>query len=147
MFLLRSGFLWRHWQQANRAERQVLGPCSLTGLTIMALLEVGLIGQLAGHATIAELGYYATQAAILPLPYVFLASLARSRRHPRRRVSELMARLAQAPRQAEIREALARALGDPALELAYWLPEFGTYADADGRSVDLDDLRDGRATR
>ena len=137
-------FLWRHWQQANRAERRVLGPVLVTGLTIMALLEVGLIGQLAGHATIAELGYYATQAAILPLPYAFLASLARSRVTRGDVVSELMASLAQAPSQEEIREALARALGDPELELAYWLPEFGTYADADGRSVDLDDLRDGR---
>ena len=144
MFLLAAGFLWRHWQHANRAERRVLGPVLVTGLTIMALLEVGLIGQLAGHATIAELGYYATQAAILPLPYAFLASLARSRVTRGDVVSELMASLAQAPAQGEIRDALRRALGDPALELAYWLPEFGTYADADGRSVDLDDIGGGR---
>ena len=97
MFLLAAAFLWRHWHQANRAERRVLGPVLVTGLTIMALLEVGLIGQLAGHATIAELGYYATQAAILPLPYAFMASLARSRVTRGDAISELMASLAQAP--------------------------------------------------
>jgi signal transduction histidine kinase len=138
--------LWRHWQQANRAERRALGPVLLTGATVLALLEIGLIAELSGHATIAELGYYATQAAILPLPYAFLASLARSRLSRGDAVSELVARLAQAPGQEEIHAALVRALGDPSLRLAYWLPEFATYADVDGRAVELPDGNGSRAT-
>jgi signal transduction histidine kinase len=41
------------------------------------------------------------------------------------------------PTPADLRDALARALRDPSLTLAYWLPEFGSYADHDGRPVEL----------
>jgi signal transduction histidine kinase len=94
LFALTAAFLWRHWQRANRAERRAIGPVLLTGATVLALLEVGLFGKLSGHDTVAEVGYYATQAAILPLPYAFLASLARSRLSRGDAVSELVARLA-----------------------------------------------------
>jgi signal transduction histidine kinase len=40
-------------------------------------------------------------------------------------------------RPQEIRDALARTLRDPSLEVAFWLPESRTYADADGRPVQL----------
>jgi signal transduction histidine kinase len=105
----------------------------------MTVLEIGLIGELSGNATLAEIGYYATQAAILPLPFAFLASLARSRVARGDAVSELVAQLGRAPDQREIRDALAAALGDPSLQLAYWLPEFRSYADADGQRVDVAD--------
>ena len=36
----------------------------------------------------------------------------------------------------ELQPALARALGDPDLEVGYWRPETGTYVDADGAVVD-----------
>jgi len=39
----------------------------------------------------------------------------------------------------ELRGALARTLGDPALEVVFWLPERETYADAGGNPVDLAD--------
>ena len=38
-----------------------------------------------------------------------------------------------------------RALRDPSLALVYWLPEFGSYADADGRPVELPGPDDERA--
>ena len=44
-----------------------------------------------------------------------------------------------------MRDSLARALRDPSLQLAYWLPDFGVYADPDGRPVELPEL-EGRAT-
>ena len=138
--------LGRRWWLANAAERRALGPVSLAGASVLVLLEVGIVAELSGHATVAELGYYATQVAILPLPYAFLVSLARGRLTRGDTVSELVTRLGQMPEQGEMRDAIARALGDPSLELAYWLPEFGTYADLDGRPIDLgaDDSR--RAT-
>jgi signal transduction histidine kinase len=51
-------------------------------------------------------------------------------------VGDLVLELEHA-RPEEVRGALARALDDPALEVAFWLPETGTYADADGRAVEL----------
>lgn len=44
----------------------------------------------------------------------------------------------------ELQAALARAVGDPSLDVAFWLPERGVYADADGRQVDLPGGGSGR---
>jgi signal transduction histidine kinase len=41
------------------------------------------------------------------------------------------------PEPGDVRDALARALGDPSLTLAYWLPEFDSYADLEGRAVEV----------
>jgi hypothetical protein len=43
-----------------------------------------------------------------------------------------------------VRDALARTLGDPSLDLAYWLPEKSTFVDGNGKSVTLAE-GDGRA--
>jgi signal transduction histidine kinase len=52
-------------------------------------------------------------------------------------VGGLLVDLRDEPAPADLRDALARALRDPSLTLAYWLPEFGTFADLDGRAVSL----------
>lgn len=49
------------------------------------------------------------------------------------------------PGPADLQEALRRSLRDPSLALAYWLPEFGSYANVDGRAVELPELAEGRA--
>jgi hypothetical protein len=43
------------------------------------------------------------------------------------------------PGPRDLRDALAHALRDPSLTLAYWLPHFQTYADVNGRPVRLPD--------
>jgi signal transduction histidine kinase len=60
-------------------------------------------------------------------------------------VGELFVELRRDPEPAELEQALARALGDPSLTLAYWLREFGTYADPEGRAVTLPDPSAARA--
>ena len=52
-------------------------------------------------------------------------------------IGDLVIGLRSTSEPADLRDALARALRDPSLELAYWLPEFETYADLDGREVVL----------
>jgi signal transduction histidine kinase len=46
---------------------------------------------------------------------------------------------------ADLQDALARALRDPSLTLAYWLPEFRSWADLDGRAIKLPGDGSGRA--
>jgi signal transduction histidine kinase len=53
--------------------------------------------------------------------------------------------LREEPAPVELRDALAQALRDPSLELAYWLPQFRSWVDLDGRPLDLPDESD-RAT-
>ena len=60
-------------------------------------------------------------------------------------VGDLFVELRRDPGPAELEQALARALGDPSLTLAYWLPEFGSYADPEGRAVTLPAPSENRA--
>ena len=63
------------------------------------------------------------------MPFAFLTGLLRSRLSRAGAVSALVERLGG----VSVRDALADALGDPTLTLAYWLPRPGRYVDADGR--------------
>jgi signal transduction histidine kinase len=59
-------------------------------------------------------------------------------------VADLVVELEQTP-PGSVRAALARALGDPSLELALWLPERGAYVDREGRPLELPAANSGRA--
>lgn len=87
---------------------------------------------------------WATFATLGLAPLVFLAALLKARLD-RSSVGDLFLDLRAKPAPGDLRDALARALRDPSLELAYWLPDYECYADLQGRPVELQDL-DGRAT-
>jgi signal transduction histidine kinase len=59
-------------------------------------------------------------------------------------VGGLLVELRDETAPVDLQDALARALRDPSLTLAYWLPEFRSYADLDGRAVSLPEPGDGR---
>jgi signal transduction histidine kinase len=61
-------------------------------------------------------------------------------------VGDLFIELRADPGPAELRNCLARALGDPSLELAYWLPQYGSWADREGRPAELPAAGDRRTT-
>jgi signal transduction histidine kinase len=69
-------------------------------------------------------------------PLAFVLGLLRARLG-QSAVAELLVDLRAQQAPADLRDALARALRDSSLTLAYWLPEFDSYADLDGRAVDL----------
>jgi signal transduction histidine kinase len=77
-------------------------------------------------------------------PFAFLIGLLHARL-ARSAVGELVVGLRADPTPVDLRDALARALRDPSVTLAYWLPGFGTYADLDGRPVELPRGDDRRA--
>jgi signal transduction histidine kinase len=123
-----------------RRSRLILEDAFALGLVMIACLFVsasfdGPFVQEIRWATFGTLGL---------APIVFLAALL-SARLARSALGDLMLELRTEPAAAGLRGALARALGDPSLELAYWLPDFEVYADLDGRPVKLRDLN-GRAT-
>ena len=86
---------------------------------------------------------WATFATLGIAPLVFLAALLNARL-ARSAVGDLALELDADPAPADLRDSLARALSDPSLELAYWLPEYGVYVDLDGRPVELPSL-EGRS--
>jgi signal transduction histidine kinase len=73
--------------------------------------------------------------ALLSVPLAFLAGLLRSRL-ARSAVATLVVELGETPEPGRLREALARALGDPSLEVGYWLRD-DSFVDADGNPVPL----------
>ena len=77
-------------------------------------------------------------------PIAFLVGLLQARL-ARSSVGDLLVELQADPSPADLRNALARALRDPSLTLAYWLPEFRTYVDVEGKPVELAD-EPGRTT-
>jgi signal transduction histidine kinase len=75
-----------------------------------------------------------TFALIGLAPLAFLFGLLRARL-ARSAVGELLVELREDPAPEDLRDALARALGDPSISLAYWLPDFGVHVDAAGQPV------------
>jgi signal transduction histidine kinase len=88
---------------------------------------------------------WATFATLALAPTVFLIGLLHTR-IARSALSDLVVELRGDLSPSDLRDALARSLRDPSLELAYWLPQFETYADVEGRPLDLHSLARGRAT-
>ncbi|MEV5962997.1 histidine kinase [Kribbella sp. NPDC051952] len=86
-----------------------------------------------------------TFAALGLAPIAFLLGLLDARL-ARTDVGALLMELRAHP-TSDLREPLARALRDPSLALAYWLPQYDTWADPDGRSITLRGAEEGRATR
>jgi signal transduction histidine kinase len=108
------------------------------GLVMLAVLFTTGAFDGPGFETIRR-----TTLAVLGLtPLAFLSGLLGARL-ARSAVGDLLVELHTDPAPADLRNALAGALRDPSLTLAYWLPQFGIYADSAGRLVDLprDDAR------
>jgi signal transduction histidine kinase len=63
----------------------------------------------------------------------------------RRAVARITASLGQAPPPGSLQAALAQAVGDPELRIAYWLPDAQHYVDAKGRPVAKPVAGPGRA--
>ncbi len=71
-------------------------------------------------------------------PLAFLLGLLDARL-ARSAVGDLILELRHDPAPPDLRDALANTLRDPSLTLAYWLPDFQTYVDVNGRPVRLPD--------
>jgi signal transduction histidine kinase len=112
------------------------------GLVMIAFF---LFSYAFGGPAIAEIRW-ATFVTLGLAPVVLLIGVLHDRLG-RSAVGELFLELRADPAPADLHAALARALRDPSLILAYWLPEFGSYADHDGRPVEVPDREGRRAVR
>ena len=79
------------------------------------------------------------------VPFVFLGTLVRGRRARGGAVGELVRSLGRPLGPGEMRDALARALGDPTLQLAFWIPDPERYVDGEGHPVALPAPGSGRS--
>jgi signal transduction histidine kinase len=125
----------RRARAGGPAQRRALIPVLVTGGAAFAVFLVSKLFDAAGHQSDAL--EWASQALVATIPFGFLVGLLRTRLAQGAAVSELVARLGNAPgeAEAELRAALADALGDPTLSIAYWLPHEQRFVDAAGRDV------------
>jgi len=114
-------------------QRRTLAPVLLTGAAAAAAALITVLLQGTGARGAGDAVSLAVLALIAALPFAFLLGLLRSSLGRAGAVSVLVERL----RGGSVRDALADALGDPSLALAYWLPESRRYVDDEGHTVVL----------
>jgi len=130
-----AAVLAERWRRASPPLRRRLTPV-LAGATVL-LVATGnlLVGKITDRPTPQWL-QVAMLAALCAVPVAVLADIIRARL-ARSGIADLVLALRADPSPGALREALSRALGDPSLQVRFWLPEFTTYADVHGRPVDL----------
>jgi hypothetical protein len=128
--------LVRRWAASTRTQRRALAPVYLSGGLVLALYAVWAgLGVAQADPDLQETLEYARVISLAVVPFAFLAGLLRSWVPAAAAVNELVARLGSG-REA-LRDALADALGDPTLRLAYWLPQRAEWIDGDGAAFPL----------
>ena len=133
---------WRWWR-ASPPLRRVLLPVLAGGATMLSfgvLLAIDLINGTRSQALLTV-----TLIVLATVPAAFVVGLLRSR-FARVAVGDLVVRLQSDSAPTLLPASIARALHDPSATLAYWLPEYGTYGDLDGRLVSLPDGAGQQAT-
>jgi signal transduction histidine kinase len=125
--------LARRWRAATPPQRRALAPVLWTGGAAFVVFVIANGFDAAGAPQ--DFLDRLSEAVLVTVPFGFLAGLLRSRLVQASAMSALVARLGQAPGPDTLRAALADALGDPSLTLAYWLPGSRRFVDADGRPV------------
>ena len=135
--------LVQRWRSASPPLQRTLAPPFLAFAVTIALLAGAVILQVVGLWA-SWIFYWAALVALLSVPLSFAVGLLQTRL-ARAGVGRLLVELDDVAEAEDLRAALARALGDPSLELAFWLPEQRTFVDGEGRPVDPP--VDGNGTR
>jgi signal transduction histidine kinase len=120
---------------AGRARRERLAALQATAFLGAVLAADALVRFAVSTPEAKDATLLANEAALVVLAVSLLAGLLRWP-WERAEVTDFVVELGEA-RSGTLRDALARALGDPTLELGYWLPESGAYVDAAGRPLEL----------
>jgi signal transduction histidine kinase len=123
------------WRAASPPLRRGLTPVLAGAVALVGATGNLLVAKITDQAP-SEWLQIAVVAALIAVPIALLADMLRARL-ARSAVADLVLALHANPAPGDLRDAIARALGDPSLRLAYWLPEYGTFADLDGRPVEL----------
>jgi signal transduction histidine kinase len=122
---------------AGRERRRRLAALQATTLLAAVLAAVALVrltepGPAANAATL-----HAYQVALCGLSVGLLVGLLRGS-WERAEVADLVVELGET-RSGTLRDELARALGDPSLQVGYWVPESAGFVDSEGRPLRVPD--------
>src|SRR4051812_7156662 len=128
------------WRTASPPLRRRLTPILAGAVAVLVADGNVLVDKISGHSAPHAL-QIAVVCALAAVPVAVLVDLLRARL-ARSAVGDLVVALRRDPAPDAVRDAMARALGDPSLQVAFWLPDHGGYADAGGHPVDPGDDRE-----
>jgi PAS domain S-box-containing protein len=124
--------LVRRWRAASAPARRVLLPVYAAGTATLVALLLGNVLDAVSSALNEVFGALFL-ATFLLVPWAFLFGLLRTR-FARGSVAGMMVGLEHGQ---QLREAIAEALGDPSVGLAFWLEREHRWVDSKGRRLDL----------
>jgi signal transduction histidine kinase len=125
--------LVRRWVRASAPLRRALFPVLIGAATTSVLAVLYFLDKFAVRSDALE---WLSLALISAIPLAFLAGLLRAR-FARSSIGDLLVELREPAEPGALRDALARALRDPTLQLAFWVPEYEAYVGSDGEPVEL----------
>ena len=133
--------LGRRWLRSSGPARRQMAPV-LVGAVAILLQSASWIFLSSGSSLepLDDLIFVAQIA----IPIAVLSVMLRARL-ARGGVADLVVELGQAPTPARVRDALASALGDPSLQVAYWAPGQDRFVDIAGEPMELPEVGTGAA--
>ena len=133
--------LGRRWLRSSGPVRRQMAPV-LAGAVAILLQSASWIFFSSGTSLepLDDLIFVAQIA----IPIAVLSVMLRGRM-ARAGVADLVVELGQTPTPARLRDALANALGDPSLQVAYWAPTQDRFVDAAGEPMELPEEGTGQA--
>lgn len=131
----------RRWLQSSGPVRRQMVPVLVGAVALMLQLTAWLFATV--NISLEPLNdlILASQIAI-PIAVLYVLLQARMARGA---VADLVVEMGQTPTPARLRDALANALGDPSLQVAYWSAAEDRFVDAAGQPMELPDEGSGQA--
>lgn len=115
-------------------ERRALAPILWAGPPVLVVAAVSIAHDYLDVGASSAVDWL--KLVYIGIPLAFLVGVLRTSLQ-RAAVGDLIVELGDVASAAGVRDALARTLGDPSLELAFWLPGKGRYVDLNGKPMSL----------
>jgi signal transduction histidine kinase len=124
----------RRWWRASPARRRVLMPALVGSFALFFFTAIFIVDKIAEQIPRDVIWLYF--AVFTAVPIAMLTQFVRAR-FAHTAIGDLLVGLRGDISPEGLRSALARALHDPSLRVAYWLPEYESYADSHGQPVQV----------
>ncbi len=141
-----SGLVIRRWFVGGRARRRSMSPVfwPMVPITVFFLLSAAAVLGAFGPSNFLYAPAKVFPLFLVALPVGLLIGLLRSGLDMSS-VGDLVVKLSGGLAPEQLQPALAHALHDPSLEVAYWLPAQEWFADLEGRRMELPSVDSERA--
>ena len=133
--LIAVALLIGRWGRASAPQRRNIAPVAWAGSVTLAAVAFSVVNDAMGES----LGQAPKRVLFVALAGLAVAVLLvlLQRRLAHAAVAGLVVELGEREVATDLRQALARALGDPSVDVVYWFPAAARYVDTDGRPVEL----------